>query len=206
MALLQSGQQVDGYRVQSLIKANVYTETYRVEDASHQPFFMKVYIMKLVPQKLINPTTGLILEIEYSQKIKSRNVVSFISNGTINTEQSQCQYYVTNYFSGELLAEKLYREQKLPEATAVRIFAGVLEGLQHLHKQGIYHNDITPRNIMLCASTAGTPEIIDLRNLALTASLIVDCAIRRQESRGLHYTLDVPDKLPVARPSVIHNW
>ena len=107
MALLQSGQQVDGYRVQSLIKANVYTETYRVEDASHQPFFMKVYIMKLVPQKLINPTTGLILEIEYSQKIKSRNVVSFISNGTINTEQSQCQYYVTNYFSGELLAEKL---------------------------------------------------------------------------------------------------
>ena len=170
MALLQSGQQVDGYRVQSLIKANVYTETYRVEDASHQPFFMKVYIMKLVPQKLINPTTGLILEIEYSQKIKSRNVVSFISNGTINTEQSQCQYYVTNYFSGELLAEKLYREQKLPEATAVRIFAGVLEGLQHLHKQGIYHNDITPRNIMLCASTAGTPEIIDLGHASLKCS------------------------------------
>ncbi|HIX19092.1 MAG TPA: L-aspartate oxidase [Candidatus Akkermansia intestinigallinarum] len=51
-----------------------------------------------------------------------------------------------------------------------------------------------------------TPEIIDLRNLALTASLIVDCAIRRQESRGLHYTLDAPEKLPVARPSVIHNW
>lgn len=51
-----------------------------------------------------------------------------------------------------------------------------------------------------------TPEIIDLRNLALTASLIVDCAIRRQESRGLHFTLDAPDKLPVARPSVLHNW
>lgn len=51
-----------------------------------------------------------------------------------------------------------------------------------------------------------TPEIIDLRNLALTASLIVDCAIRRQESRGLHYTLDAPEKLPVARPSVLHNW
>jgi L-aspartate oxidase len=51
-----------------------------------------------------------------------------------------------------------------------------------------------------------TPEIIDLRNLALTASLIVDCAIRRQESRGLHFTLDAPDKLPTARPSVLHNW
>ncbi len=50
-----------------------------------------------------------------------------------------------------------------------------------------------------------TPEIIDLRNLALTASLIVDCAIRRQESRGLHYTLDAPDKLANAQNSVLHN-
>ncbi|MFI3242707.1 MAG: L-aspartate oxidase [Akkermansia sp.] len=51
-----------------------------------------------------------------------------------------------------------------------------------------------------------TPEILDLRNLALTASLIVDCAIRRQESRGLHYTLDHPDKLPTAQDNIIHNW
>ena len=51
-----------------------------------------------------------------------------------------------------------------------------------------------------------TPEIIDLRNLALTASLIVDCAIRRKESRGLHYTLDHPEKLPEAIPSKLHNW
>lgn len=51
-----------------------------------------------------------------------------------------------------------------------------------------------------------TPEIIDLRNLALTASLIVDCAIRRKESRGLHCTLDHPEKQAEARPSLLHNW
>ncbi len=50
-----------------------------------------------------------------------------------------------------------------------------------------------------------TPEILELRNLALTASLIIDCAIRRQESRGLHYTLDAPDKLPQAVDSVLHH-
>ena len=105
MAVLESGQRVDGYLVQSLIKANVYTETYRVEDEAHQPFFMKVYIMKLVPQMLINPQSGVILEIEYSQRIKSRNVVSFISSGNISTPQSDCQYYTTNYVTGELLAD-----------------------------------------------------------------------------------------------------
>ncbi len=37
-----------------------------------------------------------------------------------------------------------------------------------------------------------SPKIIDIRNLSMVASLIVDCAISRQESRGLHYTLDYP--------------
>lgn len=38
-----------------------------------------------------------------------------------------------------------------------------------------------------------TSEVLELRNLVETASLIVDSAIRRHESRGLHYTLDYPE-------------
>ncbi len=39
-----------------------------------------------------------------------------------------------------------------------------------------------------------TSDILELRNLVATSMLIVDCAIRRKESRGIHYTLDHPEK------------
>ena len=38
-----------------------------------------------------------------------------------------------------------------------------------------------------------TRDVIELRNIADVAHLIVDCATRRKESRGLHYTLDYPE-------------
>jgi L-aspartate oxidase len=44
-----------------------------------------------------------------------------------------------------------------------------------------------------------TRDVIELRNIAEVAHLIVECATRRKESRGLHYSLDYPERDD-------HNW
>lgn len=46
-------------------------------------------------------------------------------------------------------------------------------------------------------------DLIELRNLVLTADLIVRCALARTESRGLHYSLDYPAQLAEARDTVL---
>ena len=168
MSTINNGQRIGKYTIQSLIKENAYTETYRAEDEDHNPFFFKLFVVKRMPEKLINSETGGVFEIEYSKQLNHRNLISYVDSGTFEAEEGTCQYYLTNYFSGELLSERIQREGKLKAEDALAIYREVLEGLEFMHSQSpsLSHNDITPRNIMLSATTGGTPEIIDLGHVS----------------------------------------
>ena len=51
-----------------------------------------------------------------------------------------------------------------------------------------------------------TPDTLELRNLAVCAELIVKCAKKRHESRGLHFTLDYPKQAKRPRQTVVDGY
>ena len=46
-------------------------------------------------------------------------------------------------------------------------------------------------------------NLLELRNLVQVAELIIQCALSRKESRGLHYTLDYPQQLKSPEPTIL---
>lgn len=162
MSFLQPGQRVSKYTVQSIIKAGTYCETYKVCDENGMDLFLKLYIEKLTPQKLFSE--GQVCEIKFCNGISHKNIIQMLDSGKLSLEAGDCQWMVTNYFNGELLSDKIYRDGRVSLNDALTIFSGILEGLKYLQHRRLVHNDITPRNIMLTSGLV--PELIDMGHVS----------------------------------------
>jgi serine/threonine protein kinase len=101
--------------------------------------------------------------------LKHPNIVRTFQTGVAD----ELHYIVMEYLEGETLDEVIARRGKMPPAEAVRLMYQALQGLQHLHAQGLIHRDLKPANLMLVGATPdstlrATLKILDIglgRNL-----------------------------------------
>jgi len=102
-------------------------------------------------------------EAKLAMRLKHPNVVRAFQTGAAGG----VHYLVMEYLEGETLEEVLARRGKLPPPEAVRLVYQALQGLQHIHAQGLVHRDLKPSNLMLTPAAPdntlrSTVKILDI--------------------------------------------
>jgi serine/threonine protein kinase len=84
-------------------------------------------------------------EAKLAIKLRHANIVRGFQLG----RAGDLHYLVMEHLEGETLEELLLRRSSLTPPEAIRIIYQALQGLQHIHEQGLVHRDLKPSNIML---------------------------------------------------------
>ena len=74
-------------------------------------------------------------------------------------EQHDTGYIIMEFIDGEPLSERLKRQATLGQADIEQFVLPILDGLSAVHEKGVYHRDVSPKNIML--AEGGTGVLID---------------------------------------------
>jgi L-aspartate oxidase len=82
---------------------------------------------------------------------------------------------------------------------AMTRFVGIVRSDERLGQAEMALSVIADEVDTLYATCRPTEDLLELRNLYLTAQLIIRSAQQRKESRGLHYTTDYPEPVESER-------
>ncbi len=95
-------------------------------------------------------------EFDAARMVDHPNVVKAIEYG----EENSNPYLVMEFVDGESLGQRIERDGKLPESTALEIISQVCQGLRRAHKAGLVHRDVKPDNILI--TREGQAKLTDL--------------------------------------------
>lgn len=143
-------QKIDKYTVVFPHKQGAYAETYRVKDDSENVFFLKLISFAQLNASQYN-SNGKIIEVEVAQTLSHNNLCGFVDAGTLVHGGQQYAYIVTEFISGETVAEKMGREETLTVYETKQIAKSVLNALSFIHSLQcpIIHNEVTLQNTLI---------------------------------------------------------
>ncbi len=148
--VLDIGQKFNDFKVVFFIKQGEYAETYRVKSPDGKLRFLKL-INRGKLHKSQFTEDGKILEIEIVRILDNPGLCKFITDGECVMNGQRYAYFVTEFVSGETVAQKVTREQRCSVYDAKNIAIHTLEVLLYLHTlpKPIIHNEVTIQNILL---------------------------------------------------------
>jgi serine/threonine-protein kinase len=145
MISVHSGDQLDHYRIETLVARSGMASIFRGTDVrTGLPVAIKIPHPEMESDPVFFERFH--REEEIGRKLDHPGVMKVITD-----DDRSDVYMVMEWVDGKLLREILNQERKLPAERAVRIALGICDVLQYIHNHGVVHRDLKPENIMVHA-------------------------------------------------------
>jgi serine/threonine protein kinase len=143
MDSLQSGNQLDHYRIENLVTQRGMASTYRATDLqSGRVVAIKVPHFQVESDPLLFDRFK--REGEIGKRLDHPGVMRVFDD-----EDRSRVYMVMEWVDGRSLRHILTEQKKLSAERAVRITIGICEALEYIHHNGVVHRDLKPENVMV---------------------------------------------------------
>ena len=163
--MLQVGTILHGtYKIESYLASGGFGNTYLAKNIEFdETYAIKEFFVKGVCQRDGNSTTISVSNVENSNsfeqqrdkfKKEARRLRSLSNPHIVKVydlfEENGTAYYVMDYVDGENLSARLKRTKAPLAESEVRNYLNqILDGLEAIHNEGMFHLDIKPANIMV---------------------------------------------------------
>ena len=146
MTALRAGDQLDHFRIESLVARSGMASIFRAVDLrSGRQVALKIPHPEVESDPVFYDRFH--REQDIGTKLNHPGVMKVLEN----PDRSEI-YMAMEWVEGRLLRDILRDEKKLPPERAVRITLGVCDALEYIHTHGVVHRDLKPENIMVDAN------------------------------------------------------
>jgi len=174
---LETGSQIDSYRIDAPIARSGMASIYRATDLrDNRVVALKIPHPDLEADPLLFDRFQ--REAEIGEKLNHPAIMRVFGG-----DRRSRIYIVMEWCDGRLLRQIL-AEGRIPQERAIHIAIGVLEALEYIHANGIIHRDLKPENIMV--DDQDNIKLIDF-------GIAGDTAARRLTYANFTATLGTPD-------------
>lgn len=143
MKSVHAGDQLDNYRIESLVARSGMASIWKATDLRSGQF---VAIKIPHPEMEADPALfeRFEREGEIGEKLDHPGVMKVFGE-----EKRSSKYMVMEWLDGKLLRNIIHEHKKLPPERAIKITLEILDALDYIHHNGVVHRDMKPENIML---------------------------------------------------------
>jgi eukaryotic-like serine/threonine-protein kinase len=175
---LRPGDQLDHYRIDSLVARSGMASIFRGTDLNNgQQVAIKV------PHPEVESDLALFDRFQREEEIGKTLDHPGVMKVFVDEDRSRV-YMVMEWVEGRLLRKILDEQHKLPTDRAVRLTLRILDALGYIHSRGVAHRDLKPENIMV--DDCDAIKIIDF-------GIATSARSRRLTFAKLSQTMGTPD-------------